>query len=153
MIELGESGVDVGLFLPRRGRIVGGAAEKQQDDFAIRMFQLVEQTAQAISKIDNEAAASPSGRCEHENSRPIVAQRQTRLADRLIENVRMSDLLDLFSQPSHEPQVIVRKRQPSQGSGSLRLQGTRHVVELLARQPIRELIQHAPPVITDWLQG
>src|SRR5207247_504890 len=94
VIELRESGVDVRLFLSRRGRIVGGAAEKQQDDFAIRMFQLVQQTAQAISKIDNEATTSPSGRCEHENSRPIVAQRQARLADGLIENVRMSDLLD-----------------------------------------------------------
>src|SRR5260370_40743555 len=112
----------------------------------------MQQLRDASYKIQNEYTPPPPGSCEHENSRPMVAHRQTRVAHRLVENIRMGNLLDFFSQPSHEPQVIVRKSQPSQGSGSLRLQGTRHVVELLARQPIRELIQHAAPVITDRLQ-
>src|SRR6266851_4124772 len=50
MVELGQGGVDVRLFGPGRGRVVGRSTEQEQDYLGFRIAQLLQETAQAIAK-------------------------------------------------------------------------------------------------------
>ncbi len=55
-----------------------------------------------------------------------------------IDHVGIGGLGDFPFEPGQQPLVIVHKGQAAQGARTLRLQRTRHGIELLTRQPFRQ---------------
>src|SRR5205807_4666640 len=56
------------------------------------------------------------------------------------------------AQARQQAEVIIHKGEPPQGTRPSRLQGARHRVKLLARQPIIQMIEHAPPIVAHDLE-
>ncbi len=151
VVQLGERGVQVGQLGPRRGRVFRRPAVEQAGERRFRVPQLLEQAAQRVAEVRQEAAAASRAR-DDVDPRHVVAQREPRLAYRPVQDVRVRGLLDCLLQAGGEPQIIVRKGEPAQCPRPLRFQRTRQGEQLLARQPLIEVFQLPAAVVGDRLQ-
>jgi hypothetical protein len=83
----------------------------------------------------------------------IVAQRHAGLSHRLRERFRMGGDLHFTADARLEPEIVIAEGQSSKASRAHRLQRTRYGIELFARQPLVQMVEHAPSIIADRLQA
>ena len=152
VIELGQGSVDISLLHARRRRVCGCATEQEKRQLGFGLPQLVQQAPQAVAQVHQETAAAASCCSNHVDTRHTIAQGQAGLTHRLVERVGVRDLLHLAAQAGHEAHVVIDKGQAAEGAYALGLQRAWDRVELFARQPFTQMVEHAPAILAHDLQ-
>ncbi len=96
VVQLHQGGEQVGLLGARGGRVVRRPTEQERRDRGVAVAHLLEQAARGVTQVGQEAAAAAARRPQHVDARHVVAERQARLADAVVNRVGVAGMLDFF---------------------------------------------------------